>query len=494
MNSRPSLPGHWLVLLFIAFATALAAQPATKSAFDPELLQHIQNLKSSVPPELAAHIDLTLFDAGAFTDKAEGRATLRSAFDLAAQSPYAVRKTLISGNVDTRSGYLSFSYDLALDTLSLRTQAVARMLPLDRLQALEMFRQIGPLHLEAFTCKDTLAYDVSSYYKLAGDLYTRAFDQVDKAKDAPAAFLESLLGAVDHSAEVVPAEELLLNVKTDPDSLARAASAFARALTRIDGDARSYNASEALFIVNLFRLDEARPADIRPVLLAARAYIAANLSTQVCSDTLQNTPVPSQPVSWRIPRQYADLNRLFAKHDIPALEMASIRPASVSDPRPSGESEAYWQSPPARQRDQALRSLRQQAQAGNASTAQWQHQVTQFVADIRNWNDASTEYSAADLFMEKALLFSNLLSIVPPDSPVFPDALNDYVAFLSTPPTDRSVQVFWIASIAQLFRRLHRDKSPAAPHSEALLAAALAQSPNPTVALYADLERLAPQR
>jgi hypothetical protein len=485
------LPAQLTLLFLTTLAVASTAQQTSKTDPHTDLIQHIQVLTSAVPAELAADADLKLVDSGAFSNKAETLTTLRSAFDLAGQSPFPVRKTLISGNVDTRSGYLSFSYDLALDTLSLRTQAIARILPLDPHLALDLFQQTGPPPLETLRCKDTLAYDVRGYYKLAGDLYARAFDQIDKAKDAPADFLETVLGAVSHPAEVAPAEELLLNLNTDPNTFSRAASAFARALAKVDGDPRSYSASEALFIVNLFRLDQAHHAAIRPILLAARTYIAANLSVEVCSDALQNAPVPGQPVPWQIPRQYTDLNRLFANYDVPTLDMASIHPASIGDPRPPGDTEAYWRSPPARQRDLDLRALRQQALSGGASTPQWQHSVTQLLSEIRDWTDASTEYSAADLFIEKALLLCDLLSVVPPDSPVFPDALNDYVAFLSTPPSDRSVQVFWLWSIAQLIRTLHHDKSPSAPRTLALLNASLARSPNPAIALYADLERLA---
>ena len=213
---------------------------ASKATDEPSplaaLSQQIQDLSTSVPPELAAYAFLRLVETNAIRPPEQQRHLIEQAYMLAGQSPYPVWQTAVGGSSDTRAGYLSRALSLGLDTLSLRTKAVTAMLKLDPERARDLFQQLRPLAVTNRSCADLTLDDPATYYRVAGDVYQKGFTQDEQAKGLQEEFLESVFRDVNRASEVGPAADLLRTVQFDPEMLARGEGAFARSLNGIRGD------------------------------------------------------------------------------------------------------------------------------------------------------------------------------------------------------------------------------------------------------------------
>ncbi|MFL6333971.1 MAG: hypothetical protein ACJ754_11720 [Pyrinomonadaceae bacterium] len=112
----------------------------------------------SAPAELAADALIRLSESSVALPTAEKVELLERAFDLAAGVQQPFKRSMISGNADTPSGYLSDAFELQLDALSLRCRAARAMAALDKRRARAMFDRISPkLALTPLGCEDESA-------------------------------------------------------------------------------------------------------------------------------------------------------------------------------------------------------------------------------------------------------------------------------------------------------------------------------------------------
>lgn len=471
--------------------TASAQSPQKPAAKilspSPELAgvsQQIQDLASSVPPELAAYALLKVEEAKG-VGQPEQVQLIESAYNLAAQSPYPIRLTSAGNMSDTRATFLAYALDLDLDTLSLRTEAVMDMLKLDPERARDLFQQMRPLTLKNLSCSDALLYAPSAYYRTAAAIYNQGFSQDEQAKGLSADFLESIFREVSHAGEVGPAADLLRTQQLDTETLARMQAAFARAISNIRGDYRSFAGTQGSFVAVLSRLGQTPGRASRALLEGARVYLVANYSGEQCAaNTASNTALLASSAT--TPNAGADpfpaLNRVFLRNDIKPVSAAELAPSSI-DSKNQNSSQAYWTSPVAKQILFDGKALRSSSDAGDKSSLQWQERAEAFLMELRGWTDASSEPSSEDFYIEKAVSYSDMLALTPVESPVYDEAMNAYVAFLSEQPPSDYVRIFQLWSIHSLVQSGRRDRS----NSEAVrkkLEAAIHASPNPSIALY----------
>ncbi len=490
-------PIHVRLLVVVLVACLLGQMPgaalaqtdqkvaAPKTATEPSplasLSQQIQDLSTSVPPELAAYALLRLVDANAVTDPEQRRRLIEQAYMLAGQSPYAVWQTAVGGISDTRAGYLSRALSFGLDTLTLRTKAVTAMLKLDPERARDLFQQLRPLAIANRSCADSMLYDPSAYYQRAGDVYKRGFTPEEQAKGLPEEFLESVFRDVNHASEVGPASDLLRTVQFDSETLARAEGAFARSLGGIRGDYHSFTATRGNLTRNVTRLASAQGRASHALLEATRAYVIANESGTVCGDdsgSLNGSTSSSNSGT------YAALNQVLVRYGIAPIGDADLKPGSIVAVN-ENNSPAYWQSPAAKQLLANVRALR----SGDKESPQWQESASSTLTSLREWIDAGSELSEEDFYIEKAVLYGQMLVATPADSPVYDEMLNEYIAFLSEQPPSDDVRIYWLWNIQSLVQRVRMNRSNA-DAARQRIEAALEDAPSPPIALYGYLLEL----
>ena len=493
MEDRPTsastLTCAWVVFCLLGcFSAAAQVQGTTKSApaktaDEPSELvsitQQIQDLTTSVPPELAAYAFLRLVETNAIRPPEQQRHLIEQAYMLAGQSPYPVWQTAVGGSSDTRAGYLSRALSLGLDTLSLRTKAVTAMLKLDPERARDLFQQLRPLAVTNRSCADATLDDPSTYYRVAGDVYQKGFTQDERAKGLPDEFLESVFRDVNQASEVGPAADLLRTVQFDPEMLARGEGAFARSLNGIRGDYHSFAATRGNLIRNVTRLAQVQGRASHALLEATRAYAIANESGAVCGDDAGGAAgsTSSSTVSSVI-STYASLNSILVRYGIAPIGDADVKPGSVVAMN-DNTTQAYWQSPTAKQLLATVRGLR----SGDKDSPQWQESATGALTSIRQWIDAGSEPSDEDFYIEKAALYTQMLVATPADSPVYQEMLNEYIAFLSEQPPSDDVRIYWLWNIQNLVQRVRMNRV-SGDSAQQKLEAAIEDAPSPSIALY----------
>ena len=469
----------------IVLAQSRQQAPAAKTTDEPSplaiLSQQIQDLSTSVPPELAAYALLRLVEAKAVSQPEQQRRLIEQAYMLAGQSPYAIRLTAAGGVSNTRAGYLSQALTQGLDALSLRTRAVTAMLKLDPERARDLFEQLRPLAIANRSCADAMLYDPSAYYLRAGDVYKKGFTPEEQAKGLPDEFLESVFRDVNHASEVGPAADLLRTLQFDPEMLARAEGAFARSLNGIRGDYRSFAATEGSLTRNVTRLASAQGRASHALLEATRAYVIANESGAVCGDasgSVNGSTTSSNSGA------YGSLNVVLVRYGIAAISDVDLKPGSVVAANETS-TQAYWQSPTSKQLLANVRALR----SGDRNSPQWQESASSTLTSLREWIDAASEPSEEDFYIEKAVLYSQMLTATPDDSPAYGEMLNEYIAFLSEEPPSDDVRIYWLWNIQNLVQRVRMNRA-GGDAARVRLEAALEDAPSPPIALYGYLLEL----
>src|SRR5580698_2882642 len=488
MEDRPTsastLTCAWVVFCLLGcFSAAAQAQGTTnsapaKTADEPSELvsitQQIQELTTSVPTELAAYAFLRLVKTNAIRPQEQQLHLTVHAYMLAGQRPYHVWQTAVGGSSDTRAGYLSRALSLWLDTLSLRTKAVTAMLKLDPERARDLFQQLRPLAVTNRNCTDLTLDDPSTYYRVAGDVYKKGFTQDEQAKGLPDEFLESVFRDVNQASEVGPAADLLRTVQFDPEMLARAEGAFARSLNGARGDYRSYAATQGNLTRNVTRLASTQGRASHALLEATRNYVVANESGAVCGDSSGNVTGSAASGS----STYAALNVVLVRYGIAPIGDADVKPGSVVAANETS-TQAYWQSPTSKQLLATVQALR----SGDKNSPQWQESASSTFTSLREWIDAGSEPSEEDFYIEKAVLYSQMLSATPDDSPYYGEMLNEYIEFLSEEPPSDNVRIYWLWNIQNLVQRVRINRA-SGDSARAKLEAALEDAPSPPIALY----------
>jgi len=222
------------------FALLVAAEPRKL----PEPYQSFADLAGSVPPEFGAEALLRLAESGKIRDHDARRDLVEQAFRLGGMAKLPVRMRGVAGTmVDTRSGFLSKSYDLKLDALSLQTRAVRDMVPLDATKARALFLEIRRQSRSPLTCDDALVYDVADYYQALGVIVQSTFTPQERKKEDDLKFLMDYLGQVSSALELAPAARLVKGSGMSGNEQDVLATRFSGLLESIQPDDRSFAAS-----------------------------------------------------------------------------------------------------------------------------------------------------------------------------------------------------------------------------------------------------------
>jgi len=391
----------------------------TKLPVRPPELEAFATEAEAAPPEIASDALIKLASSARIADTAWKKELLERAFVLAGTASLQVRKKTapnVSAFADNSAEYLSQAYGLELDALSLRVRAVRAMLSIDAGRAREMFEQTPPkLSLPALSCKDSMVYDVSDFYALAGELAVKTFSTEEVAQSARARFLLQYVEAVSSSAQVVPAIRLVLTASLRPEEMALVAPALAKAIRNLPADDRSFTGAVstedfASAAGELARVLEKRKDGLAGDFVdACRRFIRAGVTGERCAED-----VPEQT-----PQYLSEANdKLFRSSP---LKLEGLGPLGL---RARADIRAYWLTPETR----AFMNSYQRLRFGDDPTAvkigsdgaaltredtgtpEWDAQLRRFLSDLEGW-DGSGEHSEIDFFNQQQQLYSALLEI-----------------------------------------------------------------------------------
>jgi hypothetical protein len=432
---------------------------------------------ASVPPELEADVLIRLA-ASPKVDATWRRELLDEAYMRAYGAPEQYRRaTTREIPPDSRQGAQAFAYATALTRVSLQIRAVQLMAFADPDRARELFEWID-LNLAPGVCEDPLVPAVDDYYG-ALSLLARTTFRGDRAEALR--FLEFYVWRAHLPSEMPAVARAVERFRPRPDEAAYLEGLFRLILEGGSNDAPGFS-SAALDIVS--RIADLQIAHTElgvtgsHLMEALRAYLSLQLKAPRCGD---NVTAPLAPSTFN-----AALRRAKANFDVRALDADAARPSRVVG---VARIDPYWQSSDARRlHDEAVR-LRGPGKVPVPEkvrqTMEWRNQADRLLTDVEQWSGIR-EPAERDYFYQKSVLFTWLLDLMPP-STVRARALRSFVEFLRRNESDRDRRTLWFAFVNRLL-----EMARGSYRREIL--AAMEDSHQPVLSLYARLERLAPAR
>jgi hypothetical protein len=433
-------------------------------------------------------------------EKAHRVELLEQAFQKAsgAQQPYKRRAAFL--RLGSTSGFLNQAYAQDLDAMSLRLRAIDALLPLDGQKAKSLFVQTPPPNIPKLKCEDFLIYDVGRFYDTMGSIAGRSFTAQEVQAGDPFRLLERFAGNIVSPVQVAPVARMLAAVSVKDADFGALVTSFAEALGRISGDDRSFADSIAAGkqIQALVEQLKRRHLSPLPLLEAYRLYLVDNLSAARCADddAMLGTATSFGFVGGQaIDREAQDAVAFFNQ----SLRMAPLQPIPEEESTPS-RLEGVATGLRACE-DAECRAIADQyrglifGENGSAYTADqkatpaWRAKVRDFLVALSRWqpNASGERPTAAEHFRLKSAAYSDLLNLVlnGPDRDLVLDALID---FLKQNPFQRESRVEWFVPVNALIGRTVLDRA-----GMGRVAEKLRQSDDPVIALYANLEMVAPR-
>lgn len=449
----------------------------------------IQNLiydAHVAPPEFAADLLIRIVESALVADQGKKVELLEEAFRRAADTQQKFRREYIGGNVDTQPGYLSYAFDLRMDSLSLRSRAVKAMLPLDAKKARDLFSEISPkLELETLNCSDRLVYNVSEFYETLEKIIQSSFTTKEKRQNLHIYFVTPYLESMISPVQVEPLLKLILDMKASDSQLAALAFSYAKALKTVSGDDRSYSfsISRGDLIKSIGKLLEvSEGSGLKQQLLESlRTYLVRHLTSDRCANSTRRAQPASLPSYVLYANDKFLINNPISENDIKPTSIKEISPVR-----------AYWQSPEAKQLLKKIRRLRYGSgdnplTNSEKDSSEWQLELSTFLNELSIWS-GDKEESQANYFHQKSVLYGTLLELVPKGL-AYNLVLQDYIRFLRENSARLNSRIEWFWHVNSLLKKVQSaDRNRRTKQLEFLT-----DSGDAILRLYASFELLKPQ-
>ena len=432
---------------------------------------------ASAPPEFAADALMRL-SASSKVDPAWRRDMLDEAYMRAYGAPEQYRRaTTQEIPPDSRQGAQAFADATALTRVSLQVRAVQLMTLDDPARARELFEWID-LNLAPGVCSDPLVPAVDDYYG-ALSLLARTTFGADRAEGLR--FLALFAWRAHLPSEMPALARAVQRFRPRADE-----AAYLEGLLRVifegaTADAPGFSSAALDIILRTADLQDADTAlgvTGSHVMQALRAYLVVQLNAPRCSDNVTASLTPSA--------FNAALRRVKADLVVQPIAADAVRPSARLG---AARIDLYWQTADARRLHAAAVRLRGPGRTPLPErvrqSMEWRNQAERLLTDVEQWT-GTREPAERDYFYQKAVLYTWLLDLMPP-SPVRTRALRSFVDFLRHSENDRDRRALWFAFVSRLL-----DMARGSYRREIL--AALEDSHQPVLSLYARLERLAQSR
>ena len=478
---------------------ALILLPMLSAAADaPAGIDALLDAARAAPAEFAADATIRIAALDQL-EKARRIELLEQAFRMAsgAQQPYKRRATFLRAG--SSSAFLNRAYGQDLDAMSLRLRAIDALLPLDAQKARDLFLQTPPPKTPRLKCGDFLIYDVGRFYDTLGSIARQSFTAQEVQAGDPFRLLERFAGAITSPVEVAPVARMLTATDVKDTDFRALVNLFAEALGKISGDDRSfaYSMTAGKQMLALVEESKRRQSSPLPLLEAYRLYLVNNLSAARCADDdsmLGNAQsfgfVGGQAIDQEAQNAVAFFNQ--------NLRMAPLQPIQEQESTPTRLEgvatglrtceDAGCRAIAERYRGLVFGENGSPYTPGQKETAAWRGKVRDFLAALSQWQEsASGERAAADHFRVKSAAYSDLLNLVfsGPDRELVLRAMLDY---LKQNRFQQENRMEWFLPVNGLIGRVALD-----PLGMGRLADELRKVDDPTIALYANVETVAPR-
>ncbi len=431
------------VLLVIGLLWPMAA-PAGELKL-PAGFYSIVDLANGAGPEFASDALLRAVESGKIDDKPSRRTLITQAFFAAASAHERIPRKVIAGaGIDTEAGMMSEAYDLHLDALSLQSRAVRLMLTIDPKAARQMFLDMPRPALPALACEDALAYDVSGYFNALGGVLDKSFTAAERAKEEHVNFALDYVGGIASPSPLGPALRLVA-----------ASTAFNAAqrdllLSRMGGILESMQPDSRSFEAARQDIEAAMPSSLQPAWAKLKQRMTSGAQCgQLDPRASQNvTPASAQPTG------------------------------NMPKPQP------LWQSPESKDIIEAAKKVR--FGNSNHATPEWQDAFTMLLDKIAAWQPSDSE-TPSMYYHERCTLYEGLTDVAA-TAAQRQRLLDDFIGFVAASGLQRDSPAEWFFHVPLMLR--HIPDSGGGEGRKAL--DAFIHSGNPSLTLYATLEKLIP--
>ncbi|SPF42506.1 conserved exported hypothetical protein [Candidatus Sulfopaludibacter sp. SbA4] len=446
----------------------------------------------AAPGEFAA--DAMIRIAGTDTiEKARKIELLEQAFQRASGAQQPFRRHAVPLRLDGSSTYWNRVYNQDLDALSLRLRAIEAMLPLDGRKAADLFAQIPPLRFPQLKCEDFLVYDPGRFYDVLGSIANQ--------DPEPAKLLRKYAGAAASPVQLAPMARVLAAAHgaahiEDSDFQALAAS-FASAMGKVSGDDRSFTFATSLGKEIQALAEECKRRHVTPLPLIEgyRLYLVVNFSGSRCADDDQlQTGQQSFGIYTGQPAEMVAANFIaFFNEKLRMPPLAPIQEQEATPARLEGVAAGlhFCEDEPCKKFVEQFHELVFGASGtplppAERNTPEWQGKLKARLTALSEWKDPGSA-GAAEYYREKSGAFSELLNLAQ-NGPNRELVLRAWLDFVKQNPFQKVNRIEWFLPVNALIGRVGLD-----PGGLGKFAEELRKVNDPLIALYADLEAVAPR-
>ena len=463
----------WLVV-FLVTGPSLAAvneQAEAKSRI-PYTAQEVIDLAGAVPPEFAADALLRLVESGTIRGREAKIDLVRQAFRLAGGASFPRKYQYRYGPTDSRAGWLSYAYDLDLDTESLRCRSIQIALGIDAPLARELFAEAHPGLASAprHRCRDALIYDPELAHRTIAEICNRAFTDRERAQGRHVELAATHMRTITSPVQVVPGARLLLALRLAPDEFSQLLNAYVGGVAKVVADDRAFLGGDGLLEAMGDLAARCRELSLAsdPLVHALRAYIISNRASTRCADTTarnMKTSLRGAEASDIVGRFNSGAFRVppYVVREVPPLSEEETRAAAIGE---ASENPEYWTSGRAKGLLSDVQELRFGATRPGRTrgepvpleirrTPEWRVKLQTFLSGLESWK-AEDEKSYIDYFHQKCVLYMALIDMVPGgidrDQVLF-----RFAGFLTSSPLQHDQPVVWFRNAADLVKIVKRS-------------------------------------
>lgn len=464
------------------FTFLLAVPLLCSAAGEPPQVDSVVAMVRSVPGEFAADSLMRLAQLTSL-EKARRIELLELAFRRAGEAQEPLKRQPAITNVPGAANFLNRAFAQDLDGLSLRLRAIEALETLDPEKARALFSLIGPLRIPKLKCSDFLVYNVAPYYAMLPRL-------------AAAPLVLQQVGGITSPVEIAPASRAVLAAASEADFQAQL-SAFAAALRKISGDDRSFTfvRDPGPQILALVEESKRRKISPLPLLESYRLYLVTNEQTSRCSDDDLIDVAGQKTISLvtGLPAIGGEGVEFFNTK----LRVAPLQPIQEQETTPTrlegvaeglrGCQETSCQAITRRYSELVFDPATNTAfSAAAKASPEWQAQARKFLAAVAEWQQGSA-IGPAQYYREKSSIYADTLSLVPA-GPLRDEVVTAMLTFAEKSKFQADDHIEWFLPLNILVGRTSLD-----PLGMGKVAPQLRQSTDPVIALYANLEAVAPR-
>jgi hypothetical protein len=430
---------------------------------------------AALPPEFAADGLIRIAGSARVADSAWKASLLNEAFFDAYSALDAYRRsTPASIPIDTRQGVQLMASAMSLNRVSLQVRVAQLMALINPRRARELFEWID-YDPAPTRCEDLLVPAADEYYSALSLLARQAFGG---GRDEALRFFELYLWRAHLPSEMPAVAHAMIRFDPLPTETPYFEALFSSILGTGSTDARGFSASASDIVSRTADLQvfEAR-IGYRGIHLmeSLRSYLVNQMKGPRCADSQAESMTPS---AFNAVLQRADLTYEVKLIDQPVAPARMLGTAQLNP---------FWQTGEARSLRARLMQLRgtgrEPVSLRVRETPEWQHDAEQALIAVDLWTGRSEPFER-DALAEKSILYLGLLELVPP-SPLRARTIQSFVDYLRHADRNAEDRTLWFAFVNRLL-----ELSRGNDRNDVL--DALVNAHHPTLAVYAQLERLVP--